>query len=1192
MTINSITITPEVKKGKVGSVVNFGYKIAPSDATDRRVEIKSLHPDIVEVYNNTFRFIKEGFATITVRSLDGGVYREFVITSEKAGGADLSYIIREAEIQLHQYKNMLSNDLTKETTDFKKDLASVSEVCISDIKNIKNNSIVDLLKETNLSKIEISNTVIQKINEIVTKTNESLIELSTAVMIGEQDINDKLAETNAHIESRIESIKTFVESERAEHIAFVENSMSDAVTEIDTAVENKKNEAFKYANEIISNIEKYENFALANIELKFNDSVQYIESAEETALNNINLIKDDMVVALRAEVEGISAMVQNELSNAIELIETAEANAISEISKLEITIKSTIESELDRVREILEQKLSTILLEMNDHNFGLMNQLTAKKNELLQDITVDKDNMLIELEREKNRLIELIRQEEANLFNNLHDKEQETINRIQLTVQGYDLELELIKNAKIDAIQLAVNGYDIMIEEAKNAAQQAVTNLANAFMADMTTAKNSHITEMQNKKNQFTTELTNEKGTHSSNLTKEYNTHKDALNTQVNHSTTGLKKQLQNDYTTHSTALTSEKNTHSTTITNLKNSSVTEITNTKNSALDELGRTSSTGQWGTIRTSLIATGNSETSKVTAEGSRIQDLLLGIESNVIQIGDNAIAAIGTSNSTGKRGEAITAIESNKNSAVQRIGTSDTAMDGSNPSVRKSAYDGIVSIKNSATSDMEKSKTTIVSQANTEITNAKNSAVTTVNQTKDSAIVAINNKKDESLGELNVELSIPSTANKGVRRDANGDVFARHYNGSLKGNADTASKLSASKTFTFSGDVSGSVSFDGSANVTASLQVTDDSHNHIISNVDGLQTELNTLKNNADGRISKSGDTMTGELVASGGILINTDKELSFARNTNYMKIGFKNTGDADTDSYGYIAMGDNGNEYLKIIGKTSTTDTEWASFKADGIREKGNLVYHVGRKPSKADIGLNLVDNTSDSSKNVLSATKLTTARTIGGVSFDGTANINLPGVNTAGNQSTTGNSASATKLQTTRAINGTNFDGTGAITTANWGTARTITIGNTGKTVNGSGNVAWSISELGAMPYGSTFEYSWTKTITMSANTWTSTGCRGITDGTYMLEIYANSPAQDTHYNETYSGIIRWFNSGTNSSTISEVILTSAGHANGDHFICAGYKRVGGNTGQQEIVIACSRAVTNGSYTIRLKRLS
>jgi|GEM_PF-4878372 len=42
---------------------------------------------------------------------------------------------------------------------------------------------------------------------------------------------------------------------------------------------------------------------------------------------------------------------------------------------------------------------------------------------------------------------------------------------------------------------------------------------------------------------------------------------------------------------------------------------------------------------------------------------------------------------------------------------------------------------------------------------------------------------------------------------------------------------------------------------------------------------------------------------------------------------------------------------------------------------------------------KTAVGLGNVDNTADSTKNVLSATKLTTARTINGVAFDGTANI-------------------------------------------------------------------------------------------------------------------------------------------------------------------------------------------------------
>lgn len=66
--------------------------------------------------------------------------------------------------------------------------------------------------------------------------------------------------------------------------------------------------------------------------------------------------------------------------------------------------------------------------------------------------------------------------------------------------------------------------------------------------------------------------------------------------------------------------------------------------------------------------------------------------------------------------------------------------------------------------------------------------------------------------------------------------------------------------------------------------------------------------------------------------------------------------------------------------------------------------------------------------------NASTATVLQTARQIGGVSFDGSADINLPGVNIQGDQNTTGNAATATKLQTPRTINSVTFDGSANIT--------------------------------------------------------------------------------------------------------------------------------------------------------------
>ena len=69
---------------------------------------------------------------------------------------------------------------------------------------------------------------------------------------------------------------------------------------------------------------------------------------------------------------------------------------------------------------------------------------------------------------------------------------------------------------------------------------------------------------------------------------------------------------------------------------------------------------------------------------------------------------------------------------------------------------------------------------------------------------------------------------------------------------------------------------------------------------------------------------------------------------------------------------------------------------------------------------------------------------------------------------TGSSGSCTGNAATATTLKTSRTINGTSFNGSANITTANWGTARTITIGNKGKSVNGSANVSWTLAEIGA----------------------------------------------------------------------------------------------------------------------------
>jgi len=83
---------------------------------------------------------------------------------------------------------------------------------------------------------------------------------------------------------------------------------------------------------------------------------------------------------------------------------------------------------------------------------------------------------------------------------------------------------------------------------------------------------------------------------------------------------------------------------------------------------------------------------------------------------------------------------------------------------------------------------------------------------------------------------------NTVNAIVARNASGNFTAGTITAALSGNATTATTLQTARTIALGGDVSGSASFNGSANITITATVADDSHNHIISNVDGLQTAL--------------------------------------------------------------------------------------------------------------------------------------------------------------------------------------------------------------------------------------------------------------------------------------------------------------------------------------------------------------
>lgn len=172
-------------------------------------------------------------------------------------------------------------------------------------------------------------------------------------------------------------------------------------------------------------------------------------------------------------------------------------------------------------------------------------------------------------------------------------------------------------------------------------------------------------------------------------------------------------------------------------------------------------------------------------------------------------------------------------------------------------------------------------------------------------------------------LNDTLTFSGTSNEVTTAITNNTVtiglpssITTNVTGNLTGNASTASAWATARTITLGGVLSGNVSIDGSSNVTLTAAhtsdptitltgdvtgsatmtnlgnvsitatIVDDSHNHIISNVDGLQTAL-------DAKAALAGATFTGNVI---GTNLTLSGNLTVSGTTTYINTTTLNIGD--------------------------------------------------------------------------------------------------------------------------------------------------------------------------------------------------------------------------------------------------------------------------------------------------------
>ena len=175
------------------------------------------------------------------------------------------------------------------------------------------------------------------------------------------------------------------------------------------------------------------------------------------------------------------------------------------------------------------------------------------------------------------------------------------------------------------------------------------------------------------------------------------------------------------------------------------------------------------------------------------------------------------------------------------------------------------------------------------------------------------------------------------------------------------------------------------------------------------------------------ISVSG---TGQLVIVDGALqpvTTNDIDLGSA-DLQFKNAWFDGTLEADVITVGGVSVATGTNATTVTTTANNANETVYPTF-VDGTSSSQDIEVDTGLtyNPSTGvltttsvtgNLTGNVTGNTSGSAGsatgNAATATALASARTIGGVSFDGTGNIDLPGVTTAGNQATSGLAATAT----------------------------------------------------------------------------------------------------------------------------------------------------------------------------------
>lgn len=213
-----------------------------------------------------------------------------------------------------------------------------------------------------------------------------------------------------------------------------------------------------------------------------------------------------------------------------------------------------------------------------------------------------------------------------------------------------------------------------------------------------------------------------------------------------------------------------------------------------------------------------------------------------------------------------------------------------------------------------------------------------------------------------GTANIDTAAVDTANVGTlsvsgNGTVTGDLTVNGtINASISGVAGTADTLTTARTIALGGDVSGAANFDGSSNITITTVIADDSHNHTIANIDGLQAvldsksatlgDLGITANIAELNILDGATLSTAELNFVDGVTSNIQTQLD-GKLTSFSLETY--TGDVDIDGELIVSSYNETYQAVTSSGGSTTINCEAGNVFSHTLSE--NTTFTISNPPA-------------------------------------------------------------------------------------------------------------------------------------------------------------------------------------------------------------------------------------------------